>query len=123
MISVPAGTGIFFHIALDNGICFCERKVTALTKEPAAKSAARPQILHMENREKLSLAGVEDVSGFDENLILLQTSLGALTIRGEQLHIGRIDLDAGELEVCGSIRELSYSETGPARSLWARLFS
>ena len=97
--------------------------MTALTKEPAVQSAARPHTLHMENREKLSLAGVQDVSGFDENLILLQTSLGALTIRGEQLHIGRIDLDAGELEVCGLIRELSYSEAGPARSLWARLFT
>ena len=97
--------------------------MTALTKEPAAQSAARPHTLHMENREELSLTGVEDVSGFDENLILLRTFQGALTIRGEQLHIGRIDLDLGELEVCGLIRELSYSEAGPARSLWARLFT
>ena len=97
--------------------------MTALTKEPAAQSAAAPHALHMENREKLSLSGVEDVSGFDENLILLQTSRGALTVRGEQLHIGRIDLDAGQLEVCGLIRELSYSEASPARSLWARLFT
>ena len=65
---------------------------------------AAAQVLHMENREKLTLAGVEDVSGFDENLILLETSLGALHVRGEQLHIERIDLEAGQLELRGRIK-------------------
>ena len=72
-----------FHILFFRRICFRERKVTALTKEPAAQSAARPHTLHMENREKLSLAGVEDVSGFDENLILLQTSEILLLTAGD----------------------------------------
>lgn len=96
--------------------------VTALAYEPTVKPAAKAHTLHMENREKLSLAGVEDVSGFDENLILLETSLGALTVRGEQLHIERIDLDAGQLELRGKIRELSYDESAHSASLWARLF-
>ena len=76
----------------------------------------------MENREKLSLGGVEDVSGFDENLIVLTTSQGDLTIRGEQLHIDRIDLEAGQLEVRGHIQELSYGEPLRSGSLWSRLF-
>ena len=91
--------------------------------EENARVPAKLHSLQLEGREKLSLSGVEDVTGFDESLIVLSTAQGELSIRGEQLHIGRIDLDAGELEVCGSIRELSYSEAGPARSLWARLFS
>lgn len=76
----------------------------------------------MENRTRLSLGGVEDVSGFDENLIVLSTAVGALNIRGEQLHIDRIDLDAGQLEVRGKISELSYDEPAPSGSLWTRLF-
>ena len=88
------------------------------TPQPAAKSHA----LSMENRSKLSLSGVEDVSGFDENLIVLSTAVGALNIRGEQLHIERIDLDAGQLEVRGKIGELSYDEPTPGGSLWQRLF-
>ena len=91
--------------------------------EEAQKGVQKSHLLNLENREKLSLTGVVDVNGFDETLIVLATSQGALAIRGEQLHIGRIDLDLGELEVCGLIRELSYSEAGPARSLWARLFT
>ncbi|MGN0983171.1 MAG: sporulation protein YabP [Candidatus Limivicinus sp.] len=90
--------------------------------EQIQKAAARTHSLSMENREKLSLGGVEDVSGFDENLIVLSTSQGQLTIRGEGLHIDRIDLDAGQLEVRGHVQELSYDEPARGGSLWGRLF-
>ena len=90
--------------------------------EEAQKALIKNHSLSMENREKLSLGGVEDVSGFDENLIVLTTSQGDLTIRGEQLHIDRIDLDAGQLEVRGHIQELSYGETPRSGSLCSRLF-
>ena len=86
------------------------------------EALARTHALEMENREKLRLTGVSDVSGFDENLIVLSTALGALTVRGEALHIDRIDLDAGQLEVRGKIQELSYDEPAPSGSLWQRLF-
>ena len=90
--------------------------------EEAQKALIKNHSLSMENREKLSLGGVEDVSGFDENLIVLTTSQGDLTIRGEQLHIDRIDLEAGQLEVRGHIQELSYGEAPRSGSLWSRLF-
>ncbi len=90
--------------------------------EQAPKSAQKEQLLSLENREKLSLTGVSDVSGFDESLIALVTGLGPLTVRGEQLHIDRIDLNAGQLEVRGKIRELSYEESAHEGGLWSRLF-
>ena len=83
---------------------------------------ALPHGLRLEGREKLSITGVQDVSGFDEGTVLLETSLGELCIRGEGLHIERIDLNTGALELHGRIRELSYEE--PARGgLLSRLFS
>lgn len=90
--------------------------------EQAKPSPGKNHSVSMENREKLSLKGVEDVSGFDESLVLLRTTLGMLTVRGSQLHIGRIDLEQGELEVSGRIQELSYDEAEPKASLWSRLF-
>ena len=87
-----------------------------------AKQNAKPHSLNIENRTKLSLSGVDDVSGFDENTIILTTSLGDLTIRGDGLHIDRIDLDVGQLEVQGHIRELSYDEPVQSSSLWTKLF-
>ena len=90
--------------------------------EQTPKSAQKQQLLSLENREKLSLTGVTDVSGFDESLIVLVTALGPLSVRGEELHIDRIDLNAGQLEVRGRIRELSYEEPAREGGLWARLF-
>ena len=90
--------------------------------EQVQKVAPKAHSLNMENREKLSLSGVEDVNGFDENVVLLRTALGMLTVQGEGLHIGRIDLESGQLELSGKIQELSYDETSPGKSLWSRLF-
>ncbi len=90
--------------------------------EQSPRPASKAHSMNMENREKLSLSGVEDVSGFDENLVVLRTSMGELNIRGEGLHIGRIDLESGSLELSGRIQELSYDEHGPRPTLWSRLF-
>jgi len=84
-----------------------------------------PSKLHsltLENREKMQLRGVTDVTGFDDTLVLLRTSLGQLSIRGEGLHVERIDLESGELELRGQIRELQYDDR-PTGSLWAKLFA
>ena len=87
-----------------------------------AELPARPHSLQMENRERLRLTGVSDVSGFDENVIVLTTDMGELSIRGEELHIDKIDLDAGLLELRGRICELCYEERAAASGLWKKLF-
>ena len=48
-----------------------------------SRTTDKPHSLSIENRERMSLSGVEDVSGFDENTVIPTTSLGALTIRGD----------------------------------------
>ena len=86
------------------------------------EALTRPHALQMENREKLRLTGVSDVSGFDEGLIVLSTDMGELSIRGEALHIDKIDLDAGLLELRGRICELCYEERAAGSSLWKKIF-
>ena len=78
--------------------------------------------LKLDGREKLELTGVCDVSGFDESTVMLSTALGELTVHGRGLHIERIDLDKGELELRGHVQELSYDEPTAASTLWGRLF-
>ena len=82
----------------------------------------RAHSVSIEGRERMKIQGVDDVSGFDENTIVLTTSQGDLNIHGQGLHIDRIDLDAGELELRGKIQELSYDEPARSGSLWSRLF-
>ena len=90
--------------------------------EDERSNRPKNQSIHLENREKLSISGVEDVSGFDEALIVLETCFGALSIRGEELHIDRIDLDAGQLEVRGRIGELCFEDRAASASFWEILF-
>lgn len=75
----------------------------------------------MENREKLSVSGIVKVENFDENAILLITEMGELTIKGDNLHISKMDVDTGDLSVTGNIYGLIYNETVKSGSLFKRL--
>ena len=85
--------------------------------------AAAYHRLQLEGREKLSVSGVEDVVRFDENCIVTTTSAGTLIITGEELHIGKLSLEGGELYVDGRITSISYEDT-PNRQggFFSRLF-
>ncbi len=87
-----------------------------------AEKIAKEHSVSMLNRERMSLTGVDDVSAFDESTVILTTPFGNLTVRGDALHIGCIDLELGRLEVEGHISELSYDEPAEPHSLWSRLF-
>lgn len=79
--------------------------------------------LELEGRERLSVSGVEDVERFDENEIVMSTTAGILIVSGENLHIGKLSLDGGELHVDGRIDSVSYEEqTQTQGSLLHRLF-
>ena len=90
--------------------------------EEVKRAQPIPYGLKMDGRERLELSGVKDVTGFDESAVLLSTAGGELTVRGAGLHIERIDLDAGELELRGHIREFCYEDRPVGTSFWARLF-
>ena len=60
--------------------------------------------LILEERGSLTVTGVEDIDSFDDQTVVIYTGLGELTVRGNQLHIERIDLQAGELELQTSLR-------------------
>ena len=77
--------------------------------------------LLLEQRKTLSLGGVQDVKSFDENEVLLVTVCGVLTIRGKELHVGRLELEKGEADIEGSIDSLVYMNMGRCRRRVLRL--
>ncbi|MCD7725395.1 MAG: sporulation protein YabP [Clostridiales bacterium] len=86
----------------------------------------KPHKLMLTNRRTCNISGVNDVLSFDVNEILLETEQGMLMIKGSELHISRLSLDKGEVDVDGRIDSFTYSETGgygaKGESILARLF-
>jgi sporulation protein YabP len=79
--------------------------------------------LELAGREHLTISGVEDVDRFDENGIVMSTTAGTLSITGEDLHIGKLSLDGGELHVDGRIDSVTYEDEGQGRGgFFSRLF-
>ena len=79
-----------------------------------------PHKLQLSERNVLTMTGVTEVVSFDENAVVLQTSLGLLIVQGQQLSLKNLSLDGGQVAVEGSISALTYEE--PRQSGWRRLF-
>ena len=84
------------------------------------EEAHLPHKLQLNERTSLTMTGVTEVVSFDENTVVLQTSLGLLVIQGQQLQLKNLTLEGGQVAVEGSIRALSYEE--PRQTGWRRLF-
>jgi len=68
------------------------------------------QNLILENREKLSISGVLDVFSFDDQVVILETELGLLTVKGENVRITKLSIDTSEVVLEGAIYSMSYSD-------------
>ena len=72
---------------------------------------------------KAARDGVSDVQSFDEEQVLLETGKGMLIVRGQGLHVEKLQLDAGETVVRGEISLLEYDDSVPPRGeMLRRLF-
>ncbi len=83
----------------------------------------KPHNLILDSRKKLSLTGVEDVIGFNDESVSLETTMGNLLIKGSKLHISKLDLDTGDVEIDGLVDVLHYSQSKSDKSFMQRLFS
>ena len=69
------------------------------------------QNIVLENRERLSITGILDVFSFDDQIIIIETELGLLTIKGENLKINKLIIDTSDFIVDGNISSLAYSNS------------
>lgn len=70
--------------------------------------------LQMSDREQLTVTGVTAVESYDDEQIIMETHLGTLTLKGEDLNIKQLDLESGRFAVEGYVNSLVYST--PRRS-------
>ena len=67
------------------------------------------QNIILENREKLSVSGVNDILTFDEEEIMLDTELGTLKVSGHNLKVEKLSIDTGEVLAKGEIDSMVYT--------------
>ena len=81
--------------------------------------------LTLVGRTTATMTGVEDVDCFNEQIVVLRTPLGALTITGDGLNISQLSLGDGKLIVEGEIASVEYSDRKKTSGtgFWGRLFS
>ena len=82
----------------------------------------QPHTVNLENRENVLLTGIVEVLGFDERNLTLETTQGVLAIDGEGLHIAKLNVDSGEMQINGRIFGLYYIDKTEKtkRKLFAR---
>ena len=90
------------------------------------KQYAKAHKLILSNRRTGTITGVSDVISFDIAEILLETEQGMLMIKGSDLHMNRLTLEKGEVDIEGRIDSLAYSYVNSyqkqGESLIGRLF-
>jgi sporulation protein YabP len=90
------------------------------------KQYAKAHKLILSNRRTGTITGVSDVISFDIAEILLETEQGMLMIKGSDLHMNRLTLEKGEVDIEGRIDSLAYSDVNSyqkqGESLIGRLF-
>lgn len=79
--------------------------------EELKKTVNTFQNIILENREKLNITGIVDVFSFDDQIIIIETDLGLLTIKGENLKINKLSIDTSDFTVDGKIDSLTYSNS------------
>ncbi len=67
------------------------------------------QNIILENRNKLTITGVLDVLSFDDEIVILETELGLLTAKGENIKVNKVSLESADVIIEGEIRSLEYS--------------
>ena len=83
------------------------------------------QNIVLENREKLNVTGINDILSFDDQVVILSTDLGMLTIKGSELKINKLNIDESEVKIEGNISSISYSQDSPERkseSIFSKIF-
>ena len=65
-----------------------------------------PHTVHMEDRKKVEFTGITDVISFEPVKVMF--------IKGDALHVNKLSVEKGELDVDGRIDSIVYSQNSTA---------
>ncbi|MBO5746721.1 MAG: sporulation protein YabP [Clostridia bacterium] len=80
------------------------------------------QSVILQNRQELSISGVLDVIGFDDESVLAETVLGRLSVKGHKLKVQSFAVETGSILIKGDIAAVIYLADNGKKSAISRLF-
>src|SRR6478752_5134880 len=92
---------------------------------PTGKSQTPGHDVIMRGRRILDITGVKLVESFDNEEFLLETSMGFLSIRGQNLQMKNLDVEKGIVSIKGKIFDLVYLDEHngeKAKGFFGKLF-
>ena len=87
------------------------------------KTTQKNHKIVIHNRKTSVVTGVADVLSFDLNEILLETEQGMMMVKGSDLHVKRLSLEKGEVDLSGNIDSIAYSDIPVSGKQGENLFS
>lgn len=81
--------------------------------------------VEMKQRKDIHISGVKALDSFDSEEFLLETTMGYLVIRGQQLQLKNLNLDDSFVQIMGNVYEMTYVDDqreGRAKGLFGKLF-
>ena len=113
------------HRSVSSGIYFYEtiREGTPVVSTGKELMQTMAHRLTLDGRSRLSISGVTEAVSFDETVAVLETDQGTLIIRGADLHVEQLNLEAGDVRLSGQVDSLTYEESAKTQgSFLQRLF-
>lgn len=78
------------------------------------------------DRQNIKITGVLDVISFDEEMVVAETEMGIMILKGINFHVSKLDLNNGDLVIDGEVYSLLYEEKNtygkPAGSFFGKIF-
>ncbi|TQS75331.1 sporulation protein YabP [Ornithinibacillus gellani] len=93
-------------------------------KETGTRSPQKDHMLKINNRKLLEISGVREVDSFDNEEFLLETVMGYLIVRGQNLQLKNLDVGDGIVSIKGKIYEIAYvdEQQEKAKGFFSKLF-
>jgi len=90
-----------------------------------SKGTVQEHDVIMRGRRLLDITGVKQVESFDNEEFLLETVMGFLAIKGENLQMKNLDVDKGIVSIKGKVFDLVYIDEhhgDKAKGFFSKLF-
>ena len=111
---------MFVHIAAYNSR---ETRTGGIAMQnTAAAPEAKAHTITLNDRKRLAITGVEDVDCFNEQIVVLKTPLGTLTVTGAGLNMSQLSVEDGRVSLEGEVDALEYSGLKHKGGVLGRLF-